>query len=735
MKNLFLIPLFALLALTQTRAQDEEQSSPPEYEAESQESSYEQQQPPEVNQEYNPPQTDYVPGPIHEPPSAGEVYRIPRPQRRRLEGSNRNAPNLRGEASAQLDGSRAPSQGMIKSRVTGSMTIDYVNEPILDVLRAIAMAYKLSIIPDPEIGELRVTLHLENVPVLEGLEKLVRSHGLELIEDGNVYRITKASEHTMSKMQMQSKRLSLDVKNKPVLEFLRDFSEKTGVNVLPGQNLQGTVTGKLQEVLPMDGLKALMEANKFEVRLKKGVYIVEAKDDSSPERHVPPRGGRGMGYGSGNMEIDVQDRRVTLNLSNSPLAEVIREIAQQAGVNYVFIGEIVGNANAQIQNATVDDALVSLLQGTRYAYTNRAGTLLIGDRNPNTPSGQALSGAELYFLKYIKAENIEQVFPKSIPVENIKVIREQNAVLITGTGEDISLIRAYLEQIDLPTLQVLMEVIVVEYVRGRGSDLGIGSGPAPYATGPNVQAEVAASGLRGVFREGGFTGTIGVLPQNFDLNLRALESQNKAKILSMPKITTLNGNKAELRVSKTSYYLVSSVSKDGFENKDYRAIDDGITIELTPWVTNHGEVNVSIAPSIKTQTKGSNEGPPPITNRSINTNVSLMDGQTLALGGIINSKEDVQRTFVPILGSIPILGYLFSYSGKTRETTELVIYVTPHVLRRETMGTNLTEDLKALEKRSGRLKDNDFLRSTIERQGEKVEKTNPVIPEEKTPDP
>ncbi|MEO7423573.1 MAG: hypothetical protein ABI036_00195, partial [Fibrobacteria bacterium] len=104
--------------------------------------------------------------------------------------------------------------------------------------------------------------------------------------------------------------------------------------------------------------------------------------------------------------------------------------------------------------------------------------------------------------------------------------------------------------------------------------------------------------------------------------------------------------------------------------------------------------------------------PPPITNRSITTNVMLRDGETIALGGLISSKEDNRREFVPILGSIPLLGYLFSWRKALTTTNELVIYVTPHILNPETQSVNLEEEFESLDRRSGFLKNSDFFKSS-----------------------
>jgi type IV pilus assembly protein PilQ len=682
--------------------------------------------PPIQNQPPPPAGNGYFPGNEH-PGPANPIRRMPGQsslgdqERELLDKHRENAAQGKAGRGLKKTADAKGAKGAPAKDEPGMLNVDYVDEPILDVLRAIATAFKLSIIPDKDLGDVKVTIHLENIPVLEGLDKLCKSHGLELIADGNVYRVRKARENAFSIIEVRNKRMNLDVQNRPVKDFLREFVEKTKINIVPGQTLRGTVTGHLKEVDPIDGFKALMAANDYDVRLKNGVYLVENGDSAGQDQPGFRRGRRNTGFSGpqgSNTDVDVHDGKVTLSLNNASLGDAIREIAEQAGLNYTIIGDVSGNVNAQLKSVSVDEALSALLQGTRYAFINKDGTLLIGDRNPNTPSGQALSGAELYFLKFIKAENIEKLMPKSIPADNIKVIKEQNAVLISGTGDDISMVKDFLEKVDLPTPQVLMEVVVVEYNRGKDSEFGIAPGKTNY-TGVNALIEGSMSGIKETIKNGSFEASIGIKPPNFDMSLRALESKNRAKILSMPKITTLNGNKAELRVNKTFYYQVSSVTKDGFQNNDFRSIDDGITIELTPWVTKHGEVNVTISPSIKTAGQGPASAPPPITNRAITTNVMLMDGETIALGGLISSQEDNRREFVPVLGSIPLIGYLFSWRKALTITNELVIYVTPHILNPETQAVNLEEEFENLDRRSGFLKNSDFFKSKSAPAGKK----------------
>jgi type II secretory pathway component GspD/PulD (secretin) len=343
----------------------------------------------------SPPEIVNPPPPVMEepPPPAGSGYQGPNenafPQRR-LPGGN---PNLGEQERELLDKHREnaakgrPGRGLKKPPEAKSgrgigpaakagavnanlLNVDYVEEPILDVLRAIATAFRLSIIPDKDLGDVKVTIHLENIPVIEGLDKLCKSHGLELIADGNVYRVRKTRESAFSIIEVRNKRMNLDVQNRPVKDFLRELVEKTKINIVPGQDLKGLVTGHLKDVDPNDGFKALMAANNYDVRLKNGVYLVENGDssgqDSQPFRRSRRMGGQYPGQGGGNADIDVHEGKVTLNLNNSSLGDALREIAEQAGLNYTIIGDVSGNVNAQLKGVSVDDALSALLNGTRY---------------------------------------------------------------------------------------------------------------------------------------------------------------------------------------------------------------------------------------------------------------------------------------------------------------------------------------------------------------------------------
>lgn len=152
-----------------------------------------------------------------------------------------------------------------------------------------------------------------------------------------------------------------------------------------------------------------------------------------------------------------------------------------------------------------------------------------------------------------------------------------------------------------------------------------------------------------------------------------------AEVLARPRLTTLNGSKAELNVTNTVYYLVSQVSADGYPITDYRSFNDGISLELTPVVTREGSITLEVSPEIKTAGRSSGDGPRDISTRNLKTSVVLRNGETLCLGGLMRKNKSEVRMAVPFLGSLPLVGWLFSYTSTQDELSELAIFITPEV--------------------------------------------------------
>ncbi|MBN2036362.1 MAG: hypothetical protein JW768_06430 [Chitinispirillaceae bacterium] len=597
------------------------------------------------------------------------------------------------------------------------MTFDFKDTDIRDVVRSISIGYGLNIIIDKDIAA-KVTIHLTDVPVLEGLRTILQAHDLALQKEGDIYRITKAQDKGKGAIAVSRRdTLNMDIDNMDVREFIKDISAKTGINIIAEKGVEGRVSGTLRNISVEDGIRALFEANGFATRFRGDIIMVSVKEEAQTG---PIRGGKkgiGMtmsrGTGAQQLDVRVRDGKVSLDLANADIGDALKQIADESQLNFITYGDIRGEINARLDNVPIEKAIGLIMAGTNYTFSIRDSILLVGDRNSATPSGQALSTSVLLHLKHIKADNFVTVLPKSVPATNVQLIKEQNAVLVTGTMDLITQIQEFIAQVDIPTPQIMIEAVVVEFSKDVGREWGIRAGKGTRSDStispgtenyiPGYWGSMSGRGIKNMIEnvnseiEGFQFGTMGFLPDDFWISLKALESENKAKVMAQPRIATLNGNKASINVGITRYFrLQGGTIENPFVR--FQEIKSGIKLDLTPWISQSGQVTVEISPEISNSMGDNKEGFPNVSTRSVNTTIQLNDGETIIIGGLIRAEDSRQAEKVPILGSIPLLGKLFQSSGNQKSTSELVIYVTPHILKKDDV-VDLEGDLEKFKLR------------------------------------
>lgn len=586
------------------------------------------------------------------------------------------------------------SQESVADTENRKMSIDVKDTDLRDVIRMISKGYDINILLDNDVSG-KITLHLVDVPIMEGLHSIAESNGLEVVKEGMVYKIKRASAEQKSLIRYADGKLTIDVQNIEVKSFLKELSSKTAISIVPDAKVEGKITGKLYQVNLDDGLRVLLEGNGFKVTKRKNIYqITSSSDQPGSQSQFPGR--TGFSSPSNKSSVEYNNGLVSLEVINGDLEDIIRAISEQSDVEIITYGSIKTEINAKLKDIPLTEALALLLGGTRFTFVQKDNVILIGDRNTATPSGQTLSKSELIHLKHIKADNLPSILPKDIPPTNVRVIKEQNALLISGTSEDIVAAKEFLNTIDIPTPQVRIDAVIVEFKdnidKGSAFRAGKTKGlmdssynitPFPqhkYNTTASQAFELGVSGkdLKKFFKKLDW-GIINEIPDELFAVLRLMEVQNKAKVLAQPSILTLNGNKASIDVSETQYFtIVTGVGEN--QTSRFQPIKFGITLDIVPWISQSGQITAEITPNVSNSDKTNDDGYPNVSTRSITTTVRLNDGQTLALGGLIKNQESEFSYKVPILGSIPIIGGLFRQTGKTRQKSNLVVFITPHII-------------------------------------------------------
>ena len=260
-----------------------------------------------------------------------------------------------------------------------------------------------------------------------------------------------------------------------------------------------------------------------------------------------------------------------------------------------------------------------------------------------------------------------------------------NRIIFTGTSNDYSELVSLLEQLDTPAPEVLIELQIAEVTLTNNTNYGVDFNITDIGLG-DLTGTTSTSGL-GLTSNGL---TVGLLGNNLEATLNAFANNRRVKILSTPILTARSGSEAELQVGQDIPILSSqraANTQDGvgitdvLQTIDYRAT--GVLVTIAPIVFSDNRIDLTISQEVSSavSTANSSIASPTISNRSLSTQLSLEDGQTAVMGGLIQRSYTVDESGVPILKDIPLIGQLFSSDGLSQDDTELVILITAYVLR------------------------------------------------------
>jgi general secretion pathway protein D len=221
---------------------------------------------------------------------------------------------------------------------------------------------------------------------------------------------------------------------------------------------------------------------------------------------------------------------------------------------------------------------------------------------------------------------------------------------------------------------------------------------------------------------------------DFDLILRALEAQGRLQVLSSPHIVARNNQLASINVGE-NIAIVQGVERtpQGGSRSDVTREDLGITLNVTPSISPDGFVRMDLIPEIQTLSQKTTQisedfVAPVINKRTLQTTVTVKDGQTVVLGGLMQTVQDERRTKVPLLGDIPFIGSLFRSTQKTDSKTELLMIVTPRVIYNDSPGE--VDRLRSFsEQRIDAVDSPEAIREALKKGGLDNADTPPLRPE------
>ncbi len=270
-----------------------------------------------------------------------------------------------------------------------------------------------------------------------------------------------------------------------------------------------------------------------------------------------------------------------------------------------------------------------------------------------------------------------------------------NSIIIVANPDYAALIKSILAQLDKIPEQVMIETIIVEANLDNSEKLGIEwnylDKGALGVSGQNGNSGTVFNLNPSTSPAQGFKYTIG--GKNLSVFMNAIQTDSKFSILSTPRIFTSNNVQGQINISQSIPYVTNSrTDTSGAVTFNYQSVDVGIVLTVTPRITANGYVTMDISQTANDLQGYTNFNAPIVNKREANTIVSVKNGETIILGGIIRNSITATTNKVPILGDLPILGNLFKSNSKEKHKTELMILLRPRIVKDENEARSLRLD-------------------------------------------
>ncbi len=392
-----------------------------------------------------------------------------------------------------------------------------------------------------------------------------------------------------------------------------------------------------------------------------------------------------------------EEALISINIKDADIKNVLRLIATSANVNIISGRDVTGTVSVRIKDVPWETALATILKTYGFAYVREENIIRVTTIEKLKKEGLQ---TKTYFLNFATAADIQESIKEVLSERGkIKTDERTNALIITDVPGYLTEVERIIKELDTETVQVSIEAKIMEVTLAKGEDLGISWGTEISATGsqrPTIWPFETKSGSKWTpedFPTGG-TFKFGILDATgLSATLKMLRQRTDTNLLQSPRVTTLNNQEATLTTG-TQYPIPTyayNADTGQWEITGFEYLDLGITLKVTPNVNREGYITMKIHPTVNEMGDkiqfGTGAGAaniPSYTTREAETQVMIRDAQTIVIGGLMEAKEQEVVTKVPVLGDIPLLGYLFrkrTLDKAKNVKTDLVIFITAYIVK------------------------------------------------------
>jgi len=374
---------------------------------------------------------------------------------------------------------------------------------------------------------------------------------------------------------------------------------------------------------------------------------------------------------------------VSLDVKDADVRDVLRALARQANVNLAITEAVKGRITIRLENVSWAKALDAVVQTAGLASKREANLITVMAPSDIQRSAERVPEAveletRVIVFKFANAKAVQNAFKARLSDEgSVTVDEDANTLIISDVPENLENLTALATDIDVVPRQAMINVVIADTTLRNDMDIGV-NWEIARTTGHSIfrlsQSLIDTTG------EGG-TVTYQVLTGKWTTSdfVRALEVVGNSRILASPKILVLSTKTASIAtIEEIPYQELTETAQGGLIGTTAFK-EAGIKLSVTPKITEDERILLHIFVEQSAATGESVNEVPVISTRKAETTLLLNDGEAVLIGGL--RRKDKVKTIkqVPILGDIPLLGFLFKYTSSSVENRELVVFLTPHL--------------------------------------------------------
>jgi len=364
------------------------------------------------------------------------------------------------------------------------------------------------------------------------------------------------------------------------------------------------------------------------------------------------------------------------------MADVLTALAKLCGFNLVTDDSIKGVITLRLIDVSCEEALRFILEANNLAFRRVKRNIIVSSMEKLAPPPEVPTTVT-YRLDFGNLDQTQAAVAGAVPGVRVAKDPRTNSLLVTGTTAQQEEVVKVLATLDVKVPQVMIQVHAIETSMDLLRNLGLFSGLGTTPWGAFSTPSCAAACPDGTFPRAFFK----VLPTDILLfQLNAQITDNKSRILTAPRVATLDGNKASVNLVDRVPIFTQSTSTTG-TTVAVSFVDIGVKLDATPKINAGGLITMALKSEVSSLLSidtFSGSQAPRTTNRMADTTVQVKDGETIVIAGLIRREERDVTSKVPLLGDIPILGELFKTNKKENIETEVIFLITPTIVKETT---------------------------------------------------